>query len=120
MIPEFFDCILERRPFDEARDTRQARRMRGALPRRPHPELADTQELPVIPSNAELMAELESRPEVPPTRPARQWSQRALDRILADVTAPSLNVMAVEAIRKREALETLTPDELTIDGERVR
>jgi hypothetical protein len=119
MISEFFDCILEGRPFDEARATRQARRMRGALPLRPHPELADTQELPIITSNAELMAELESRAEVPDTRPARQWSQRALDRLLADVCPPSLSAMAIEAIRKHEALATLTPDWTERDGERV-
>jgi hypothetical protein len=54
MISEFFDCILERRPFDEDRATRQARRMREAAL---DPSVAEamrdmhadvTQELPAV------------------------------------------------------------------------
>ena len=90
--------------------------LRYTMPRDPMDRsLADTQEMQIIPSNAELMAELGERPRSA-TKPAAQWSQRALDRLLADVTAPSLHSMAVAWIRSREMAHTLTADSFAMEG----
>jgi hypothetical protein len=112
--PEFFNCLVENRPFDHARAVDETRSSRF-LPR----HMETTREMPML-TDAEAVADLDSRAEVPPTRPAREWPQRALDRLLADVVAPSLNTMAIEAIRRREVLDVLTPDWSEHDGRRVR
>ena len=51
LIPEFFDCIMEGRPFDQARATRQARRLRDPFVREAmRSDLTETQETQAVSS----------------------------------------------------------------------
>jgi hypothetical protein len=124
MIPKaIFDSLASNRPIDWDRAERQAR----------DPSEAVTQEIPVI-TSAELMATLD-RPadriaaamdaRLQP-RPAQEWPREALERLLADVAAPSLYAVAVEHIRAEEsrrrdddALDVLTPDWRERHGRRL-